>query len=238
MVAGNNLAERLRLEALRSYRLDEPLPGSLLNLVVGVARRAFDVPDALVTFVGADRTTVGAACRVSMFEVPRPLSFCAAAIETDDVLVVPDASLDERFKDNPLVSAGPRFRFYAGAPLVTHEGHRLGCVCLVDTKARASLDDEQRAILRGLADIVMERLETRRRAATSRAAMKMAAAVPDAVVGSDARGLITFWNSAAERIFGLTREQALFTPLTRLEHFPFRLHRSLLRRTCWRIRLA
>jgi diguanylate cyclase (GGDEF)-like protein len=89
------------------------------------------------------------------------MAFCAHAIVHDDVMVVPDARSDERFRTNPLVFADPHIRFYAGAPLHSPEGHNLGTLCVIDRQPR-DLTPEQRQLLHRLAQLAMRELELRR----------------------------------------------------------------------------
>ncbi len=141
---------------------------------------------------------------------------------SDDVLVIPDARADERFADNPLVTGRPFVRFYAGAPIVTPSGHRLGSVCIIDIELRAPFTDREQRSLQGLAKVVVDHLERRRLDVVRRAAMKMASTTPDAIVCSDEGGMITFWNAAAERMFGFSRAEAVGMPLTSIVPPEFR----------------
>ncbi|NBC96651.1 MAG: GAF domain-containing protein, partial [Deinococcus-Thermus bacterium] len=95
---------------------------------------------------------------------PREVSFCAEAIRDDKVFVVPDARADARFRDNPLVTGPPNIRFYAGAPLITTEGHRLGTLCVIDPAPREAFDNRQREVLAGLAGTVMTEMQSVARA--------------------------------------------------------------------------
>jgi GAF domain-containing protein len=99
---------------------------------------------------------------VSINETSRDISFCAYALTKDDIFIVPDATLDPRFAKNPLVTSDPKIRFYAGAPLITPDGHALGTLCVID-KVPRELKEDQKHALRILARHVVSQLELRRR---------------------------------------------------------------------------
>src|SRR5262249_35984732 len=97
---------------------------------------------------------------LALAPVPRGLAFCGTTIASPDVLVVPDARADTRFADSPLVAREPGVRFYAGAPICTPDGHNIGCLELVDYRAR-DLSSAEREMLTNLAEVVMDELELR-----------------------------------------------------------------------------
>jgi len=126
-----------RLEALRlSCLLDTP-PEQIFDDLTALAATLFDVPTVLISLVDRNRQFFKSAVGVAVRETSRDFSFCAHALLSESAFVVPDTCLDERFRDNPVVTGEPEIRFYAGATLVTKEGHRLGTFCIMDRKPRS-----------------------------------------------------------------------------------------------------
>ena len=153
--------EEERLRALQGYRILDTDPEPQFDRIASLAKRRFSVPLAFITFVDGTRAFLKARCDFAESELPRAISFCAYAILSDDVLVVLDATKDERFIDNPFVVGDQHIRFYAGAPLVTASGFRLGTICLFDTKARQSFGGKDRQDLADFASIIADHLEMR-----------------------------------------------------------------------------
>lgn len=152
--------ESRRLDAVRHYEiLDTPGDGVFYR-IAAVAARLFDTPLATVTIVDEDRiwfkATQGLAS--SPAQIPRTPGLCASAILQDEPYVVPDTLRDTQALDNPLVRGELGIRFYAAAPIITHDGHRLGTVNVLDTRPRQPTA-EQTAGLQQLAEVVMEQLE-------------------------------------------------------------------------------
>ena len=98
---------------------------------------------------------------IAATETPREQAFCAHTIQKNQILEVKNAYEDPRFAENPLVTGDPNIRFYAGAPLQTREGARLGTLCVIDTKPR-KLTNAQRKALQVLSDTVVAQIEYRR----------------------------------------------------------------------------
>jgi len=153
-----------RLEALRRYRILDTAPEQAFDDITFVASQVCGTPIALVSLVDAERQWFKSRHGLDSTETPRDQAFCAHAIGGSDTFVVPDAALDERFHDNPLVTGGPEIRFYAGSPLTTTDGFRLGTLCVIDTEPRG-ITTANRLILEALARQVCNLLELRHSAA-------------------------------------------------------------------------
>lgn len=155
--------EPQRLESLRQYAvLDTPAEAAFDDLTE-LAAHICEAPIALISLIDENRQWFKSKVGLDASETSRDVAFCAHAIHQPDLFIVPDATLDERFADNPLVTGEPRIRFYAGAPLLTPDGHALGTLCVIDYQPRELRPDQQRA-LRVLSRNVMGQLELRRRA--------------------------------------------------------------------------
>lgn len=205
-----------RLEALRDYAVAGTPPEAEFDRIAKLATEIFDVPTALISFVEKDRQTFKAKVGFAPSETSRDQSFCAHTIIGKEVMVVPDATIDARFRDNPLVTAAPSIRFYAGAPLTTVGGQNIGSLCIIDSKPRPALTPDQEQTLMRLAEVTMDHIERRRLQQLNKAAFSIVAAMPEALVGVDASGVISFWNPASQTIFGYSRREALGKPLETL----------------------
>ncbi len=152
-----------RLSVLASFGVDSLDGDEELGRIANFAARLCNTPIALVSIVEEHRQRFLAGLGLDVSETPRETSFCAHAMLGHAPLVVPDASRDPLFADNPLVTGGPGIRFYAGAPLITAEGAPLGSLCVIDQVPRPEgLDDFQTEGLTVLASAVMRRLESQR----------------------------------------------------------------------------
>lgn len=145
--------EAQRLLALRSLKILDTEAEEHFDRITRMARRMFDVPVALISFVDADRQWFKSRQGLIASETPRDLSFCAHAILSEETLVVEDALEDERFAANPLVTADPKIRFYAGHPITAPDGMRLGTLCVIDFLPRR-FPDADRAVLVDLCELV------------------------------------------------------------------------------------
>ena len=150
-----------RLAALREYQILDTPAEEVFDRVTRQAARLCGTPISLVTFIDANRQWYKSRVGIDHTETPRDVSFCAYAILDDDLLVVPDARSDPRFQDNPLVTGPPGIRFYAGAPLATPAGQRLGTLCVIDREPR-ELSANQCEVLTILSRCLVAELEYRR----------------------------------------------------------------------------
>jgi EAL domain-containing protein (putative c-di-GMP-specific phosphodiesterase class I) len=154
--------ESERLDALRAYKVLDTPPEDAFDEIVRLAAAILGAPTAMVSLVDNQRQWFKAKTGCVSDQTSRDVAFCAHAIQSNDVLVVPDATRDPRFADNPLVTGDPKIRFYAGAPLVTTDGHALGTLCVIDYVPR-ELSAEQRHALLAMSRHVTAQLELRRR---------------------------------------------------------------------------
>jgi two-component system, sensor histidine kinase len=150
-----------RLAALRSYEVLDTPPEAAFDRITVLAADLFDTPIAAVSLIDSERQWFKSRVGLEAEETPRKAAFCDHTIRGDGVLVVPDATLDARFADNPLVVDGPRIRFYAGAPLKLNGGAALGALCVIDTEPRSGLTADEERRLTTLAQVVMDELELR-----------------------------------------------------------------------------
>ncbi|MFF4490701.1 PP2C family protein-serine/threonine phosphatase [Streptomyces sp. NPDC001544] len=154
-------AEANRIAAVRRYDILDTPPDGAFDRVAAMAARLFDVPVATVSIVDADRIWFKAAHGLEgVRQIGRDPGLCDSAVLRDDALVIPDTLLDPVAMGNPLVAGEMGVRFYAAAPIVTRDGHRLGTVNVLDTKPRAITADDT-AVLTDLAAIVMDEMELR-----------------------------------------------------------------------------
>ena len=209
--------EAERLEALRQYDILDTEPETVYDEAVKTAASLCRTPVASISLLDGDRQWFKSVYGTDMRQTPRDVSFCSHALLQPDLLIVPDARQDPRFADNPLVTGDPHVRFYAGAPLVSPEGHALGALCVID-RVPHEITADQQEVLRILARQVMAQLELRRRAALQerlaeereRADRRFRAlfeTMTQGVVYQDEGGVFTDANPAAQRILGRTLDE-------------------------------
>ena len=211
--------ERRRLEKLRSYDILDSAPDVRFDRLARLAADVLDMPIALVTFMDERRGWGKAAYGIDFSETPRDASFCTYTIGGNEILEVCDATQHIYFKDNPFVTGEPHMRYYAGAPLITDDGYRIGTLCVVDLKPR-KLNETERRILTSLAAMVIDELELKRFAhtalndaetvkASERKTREVLDAVPALVWVTDENRSAVFFNHAWLGFTGRSMEQEL-----------------------------
>ena len=154
--------ETERIAELEHYGILDTPADSILDSIAQTAADVCGTNIALVSLIDRKRQFFKSNIGLPVRETHRNLAFCSHAIlEPDKVLEIQDSMLDARFYDNPLVTDGPKIRFYAGKPLVTPNGYALGTLCVIDEKP-LKLNAWQENALRRLARIVSDLLDERR----------------------------------------------------------------------------
>jgi PAS domain S-box-containing protein len=226
--------EAARLAALRALDILDTAPEEAFDDLTALAASVCQAPMALISLIDQGRQWFKSKVGWDVVETPRDSSFCGHTILGPDLFVVPDAAADPRFADNPLVACAPDVRFYAGAPLVTPEGHALGALCVMDRRPR-DLTPEQAQALRTLGHQVMVLLRLRHNLAelTSITLERGVAEhtlreernrltvllehLPAMVYGLGPDGRFCLWNRECERVLGYRQEEILGH--TRMELF-------------------
>lgn len=158
--------EESRIAAVRRYDVLDTPPDGAFDRVTRLAARHFDVPVSIVSIVDTDRIWFKSHHGLDVDEIGRDPGLCASAILGEEPWVVENAAVDPRTLANPLVAGAMGLRFYAGAPLTTHDGFRLGTLCVIDQQPR-EFSAEEAAVLADMADVVMDELELRLSARTT-----------------------------------------------------------------------
>jgi GAF domain-containing protein len=153
--------ESQRLAAVRRYQLVDQPHEAAYDRIAFVAATIFDTPIATVTMVEQDRIWL-AACEglAGIREVGNEPGLCASAIAQDGAYIVNDAAVDPRTRNHPLVRGELGLRFYAAAPIRSHDGYRLGTVNVIDSRPRETTARQIKA-LEHLAAMVSDELELR-----------------------------------------------------------------------------
>lgn len=151
--------EAERLHALRTLKILDTSHEERFDRVTRMAKRMFNVSISLVSIVDEDRQWFKSKQGLEASETPREISFCGHAINQEGLFIIPDASKDERFFDNPLVTDAPNIRFYAGYPLKIRQGLNIGTLCLIDPRPQG-LDEEDQQLLKDLGAMIEQEIQS------------------------------------------------------------------------------
>ena len=198
-------SETERVAELRSYEVLDTEDDPTLDAITRLAAQILDVPIALISLVDTHRQWFKSSYGLSVKETSREVSFCGHVVAGGEPLIVRDALEDPRFADNPLVTAAPHVRFYAGVPLRTASGNNLGTLCAIDRVAR-DLAPASVAQLSLLAKLAMSQLEAGRTRAIVR---RVVDGVPGMLAYWDKDQRCRFANAAYEAWFGVTAEDLI-----------------------------
>lgn len=153
--------ERERIALLHQFHILDTEREECFDRLTRLASVITGAPIALISLVDEDRQWFKSRVGMEAEQTARDLSFCGHAILADEIMVIPDTELDDRFAENPLVTGDPFIRFYAGVPLIARQRHRLGTLCVLDREPRAGLSSIEEESLLTLSRTVMDEIELR-----------------------------------------------------------------------------
>ena len=214
--------ERRRLAALWSLDILDSIEEEGFDALVEEVSETCGTPISLISLLDADRQWFKARRGLDVRETPREVAFCDHAIQTASVFVVENAAKDSRFINNPLVTGSPGIMAYAGAPLTTVDGLRIGTLCAIDTRPKVWTARELRSLER-LSRVAMMLIEARAGAQIASAQVQaleamrrsdqryraIIAAMREGVVLQDRASVIVEYNPQAATLLGMTNDQLL-----------------------------
>ena len=143
-----------RITSLKKLKILDTPPEERFDRITKLATRVFSVPISTITLVDANREWFKSVCGLDATEGDRAVSFCGHALLEDEILIIPDAKKDPRFSDNPMVVGEPFIRFYAGAPIFSADGARIGTFCIKGHDPREFSDDEKETLKEMIREVI------------------------------------------------------------------------------------
>ncbi len=231
--------EKERLQELHDYEILDTQPEAEFDTITSIASQICAVPIALISLVDAERVWFKSKIGFDGQEMQRSQSFCDEAIKQKELFLIENTEKDDRFSSLPIVMQCPKFRFYAGAPLISPQGNILGTLCILDTKPR-TLTEKQQSALKELSHLVVSQLELRRNVRTL--GKKLAEnkrieqelrnsqqeykhiidSANELIYRTDKDGFITFFNPAATRLLKYDQNELIGHHYRELVHPSYR----------------
>ncbi|MDB2694269.1 EAL domain-containing protein [Erythrobacter sp.] len=194
------------------------------DAITKFASNVFDVPISILSLVLEDEHGFKSGHGLDMYNVERARALCAHVLGTLEPLIVLDARFDQHVPGAPAFDDEEELRFFAGVPLLNSSGHPLGVLCIGDTRPRESFDANTCEKLEDLAALATALVEESRTSLPDRAISSFAKVMGLALITSNAAGKITYWNPAAEDIFGHSASEAIGKPIEIIIPERFREH--------------
>jgi PAS domain S-box-containing protein len=208
--------EKRRLEALHALGILDTPAEALLDSLTRSAAAVCEAPYAMINLIDRDRQWVKSQSGGDpLGELPRQEAICTIVVQTRNYLEIPDTQADPRTESKSCVREGPRFRFYAGAPIATPEGHVIGSLCVLDQVPRAALTPAQRASLQELARAVMQSMLLRQAAhrslqsSSEQMFRELSENCPVGIFHTDAQGQCIYTNGHWQEIYGMSFAESL-----------------------------
>ena len=187
-----------RLKDLYSLEILDSKPDEILDSMTNLAQRVFHVKTVLISLVDADRQWFKSRQGLDALETPRDISFCGHVILQNELFEIPNALEDARFADNPLVTGGPKIRFYAGIPIKTANGFNIGTICLIDDKPK-KLTDEEKLLFHQIQQMIQAYIISSQQKIAHEITMSV---IKDAIIVHDRVGKIVYLNPPTEALLG------------------------------------
>jgi PAS domain S-box-containing protein len=218
-----------RIKALNNLKIEKTTPEERFDRITRLAQRLFGTSYAVISLLGSKRHWLKSRQGVELTEIPSEVSFCAHALLEQEIMVVPNTTEDERFFDNPLVTGPLQIRFYAGCPIKSPDGYKVGMLCIADTKPR-NLEESDLQGLRDLANLAQSELYRIELAQELRIRKELEKNLKflksvlinsnDSIIITDCsqgKNIIVFVNQAFCNITGYSLEEVLGKPPTLLQ---------------------